>query len=158
MDKTSLTTAMTASISDVLETMFFLPIDISDAVKIEDLWPSDQSGMLAARLDFQGPISGHCCLFMPARLATDITADFLGQDPESIPDDQAIGTVTEIINMIVGNTFSLLDPQALFDLGIPKLESFEDNYAGGADQDQEIFIALDTLENRMALRMSFHIS
>jgi len=153
MDKTTLTTAMTTSISDVLETMFFLPIDFTDAVKIEDLWPTDQAGMLAARLDFKGPLTGHCVLYMPEQLAVDITADFLGQEPASLSDDQSHGTVNEIINMIVGNAFSLLDPQAVFDLGIPSLVPFSENYVGSTDGDQEIFMALDTLENQLAIRM-----
>jgi CheY-specific phosphatase CheX len=142
---------MRTSISDVLETMFFLPIDFTDAVKIEDLWPADKAGMLTARLNFKGPLTGHCLLFMPEQLAIDITADFLGQDPDSLSDEQSHGTVTEIINMIVGNAFSLLDPQAVFDLGIPSLVPFGENYAGSADNDQEIFMAVDTLENQLAI-------
>ena len=157
MDKTTLTTAMTTSISDVLETMFFLPIEPSDAANIQDLWPADQGGMLAARLDYEGPIAGHCELFMPEKLAIDITADFLGQDPESLSDDQSHGTVKEIINMIVGNTFSLVDPQAVFDLGIPELVRFEEYYTGTGEGDQEIFMALDTLENQLAIRIFFRV-
>jgi CheY-specific phosphatase CheX len=153
MDTTTLTTAMTTSISDVLETMFFLPIEPTDAANIQDLWPVDQTGMLAARLDYKGPISGHCELFMPEQLAIAITADFLGQDPESLSDDQSHGTVKEIINMIVGNTFSLLDPQAVFDLGIPNLVSFSEYYNGSGEDGQEIFMALDTLDNQLALRV-----
>jgi len=133
--------------------MFFLPIDYTEAAKIEDLWPADQAGMLTARLDFKGPLTGHCLLFMPEQLAVDITADFLGEDPESLSDEQSHGTVNEIINMIVGNAFSLLDPQAVFDLGIPSLVSFGENYAGSADGDKEIFMALDTLENQLAIRV-----
>ena len=155
MDKMTLTTAMTTSISDVLETMFFLPIEPSDAAKIQDLWTADQSGMLAARLDYKGPISGHCELFMPEKLAIDITADFLGQDPESLSDDQSHGTVKEIINMIVGNTFSLVDPQVVFDLGIPNLVPFSESYNGSAEDGQEIFMAMDTLENPLAIRIYF---
>jgi len=55
--------------------------------------------------------------------------------------------------MIVGNAFSLLDPQAVFDLGIPSLVPFSENYVGSTDGDQEIFMALDTLENQLAIRM-----
>jgi CheY-specific phosphatase CheX len=158
MDKTTLTTAMRTSISDVLETMFFLPIDASDAEKIEDLWPADQAGMLAARLNYKGPIRGHCVLYMPEKLAIDITADFLGEESAGLADDQAHGTVKEIINMIVGNTFGLLDPQAVFDLDIPSLVSFSENYAGDAQAGQEIFLALDTLENQLAIRLCFSSS
>ena len=156
MDKTTLTTAMTTSISDVLETMFFLPIEISSAAKVEDLWNADQTGMLAARLDYKGPVSGHCILFMPEKLSVDITADFLGETPENVADEQSHGTVKEIINMIVGNLFSLLDPQAVFDLGIPNLVAFGENCAGAADANQEIFMALNTLESHLAIRIFFN--
>jgi CheY-specific phosphatase CheX len=145
---------MRTSISDVLETMFFLPIETTNAQKIEDLWPADQTGMLTAHLDFMGPLSGYCELFMPEQLAIAITADFLGQEPESLPADQSNGMLKEIINMIVGNTCSLLDPQAVFDLGIPELVSFSEHYAGSADISQEVFMALDTLDNQLALRVS----
>ena len=80
MKKEALTAAMKNSISDVLETMFFLPLDFSDAADIDKQWGASQENILAAQLNFGGPFGGCAVFGIPQRLALSMTADFLGSD------------------------------------------------------------------------------
>jgi len=153
MEKEALTIAMKDSISDVMGTMFFLPIDFSDADRIETLWNAETDGILIAKLNFEGPFSGYCALYIPKKLALSISADFMGKDKESISDDQVRGTVKEIINMIAGNTFSIYNQQAVFNLEIPELVSFSELEADPSDSENQIFIGIETLEDPLALEM-----
>jgi len=154
MEKESLTTAMKTSISNVLETMFFLPMDFPDAVNKKEFWTGKTGQIMAIRLDFDGPFCGYCVLYMPKKMAVSMAADFMGIDAEGIPDDQIIGTVMEVTNMITGNTFSLYDEEAVFDLKIPGLvrpANFKEVFVGYKN---DIFVVIDSLENRMAFQMS----
>ena len=154
MEKESLTTAMKNSISSVLETMFFLPMDFPDAVHKKEFWTGKTDRIMAARLDFEGPFCGYCVFYMPKKFAVSMTADFIGKDAEGISDDQITGTVMEITNMIAGNTFSLYDEEAVFNLKIPELvrpADFKEVFVGYKN---DIFIVIDSLENRMAFQMA----
>ncbi len=154
MEKESLKTAMKNSISKVLETMFFLPMDFPDAVPKKEFWTGKTDQMMAARLDFEGPFSGYCVFYMPKKFAVSMAADFMGKDAEGISDDQITGTVMEITNMIAGNTFSLYDEEAVFNLKIPELvrpADFKEVFAGS---ENDIFIVIDSVENRLAFQMN----
>ncbi len=148
----TLTAAMTDSISNVLETMFFLSLDISGAVSIKSLQVPENDAMMAARLNFSGPVSGHCVFYIPRKLAMSMTADFLGVDEQNTTDEQTQGTVKEIINMLVGDTFSNFDSQAVFNLEIPEMVSFEETL-GVDPAENEIVVGIDTLEDHLAYRM-----
>ena len=52
MERKALIRAMKNSISEVIETMFFLPVDFSDTVNAEEIQ------MSVTKLDFSGPFSG----------------------------------------------------------------------------------------------------
>ena len=149
-----LTSAMKNSISNVLETMIFLPIDFDNSSTLGESWDLDKDKIIAARLNFDGPISGYCMLCIPEKLLVSITADFMGKEEQDISNDQARGTLMEINNMIVGNVFSLYDPEAVFDLGVPKLVGLDDFHKDFSDSEDRISIAIDTLENRLAFQMS----
>jgi len=154
MEKESLITAMKNSISNVLETMFFLPMDFPDAVHKKEFWNGKTDQIMAARLDFEGPFSGYCVSYMPKKFAVSMSADFIGKDAEGISDDEITGTVLEITNMITGNTLSLYDEEAVFNLKIPELvrpDDFKEIFAGA---ENDIFIAIDSLENRLAFQMA----
>jgi len=71
--------------------------------------------IVAAKLNFSGPLSGYAIFCIPKKSAVSITADFMGKDEQEISNDQINGTVKEIINMIIGNTFSMYDPDVVFD-------------------------------------------
>ncbi len=153
MQKDTLITAMKNSISDVLETMFFLPLDFSDAVGIDNQWDADLNNILAAQLNFGGPFGGYAVFGIPRSLALSMTADFLGSDEKDISDGQVKETVQEIINMIIGNTFSMYDSEAVFNLEIPELVSSDKCLANSSDSENEIFIKIETPENDLALLM-----
>ena len=154
MKNSLLEMAMKNSISDVLETMFFLPMDFSDTVDVHELWNAGKDQILAVKLNFDGPLIGDCVLYIPEKLAKSITADFMGKEEEGVSDDQVKGTVKEIINMIVGNTFSRYDPEAAFNLGIPELVSFKDCFNELSDTGSRFSFVIDTLENHLAFQLN----
>jgi CheY-specific phosphatase CheX len=150
-----MTTAMKNSISDVLETMFFLSLDsFHKDVDIRELWSREKNPIIAAKLNFSGPLSGYAVFCIPKKPAVSITADFMGKDEEDISDDQINGTVKEIINMIIGNTFSLYDPEAVFDLGVPELVAFSDFFKYLSDSGKRFSIVVEALENYLAFQMN----
>jgi len=152
-----LTTAMKNSISDVLETMFFLSLDYSDNVAIHELWSTGKGQILASKLNFEGPFSGNTVFYIPKKIALSITADFLGKDENDVFDDQINGTVKELINMLTGNTFSIYDPDAVFDLEVPEMVKFDDSLKDLSDSEKTISIVIETMENHLAFQMNFRI-
>jgi len=154
MKNSLLEMAMKNSISDVLETMFFLPLDFSDTVAAHELWNKGKDQILAAKLNFDGPLIGDCILYIPEKLARSITADFMGREEEGISDDQVKGTVKEIINMIAGSTFSTYDPEATFNLGIPELVSFNYYFNDLSDTGDRFYFIIDTLDNHLAFQLN----
>lgn len=157
MKKEALITAMKSSISDILETMFFLPLDFSDAVNIKELWNLEKDEIMVAGLNFDGPFSGYYAFYIPQKLAVKISADFMGKDKESISDNQVSETIKEIINMIAGNTFSIYDQQAVFNLEIPEMARFSELGANPSDSENQIFIGIKTIEDHLALQMAIRI-
>jgi CheY-specific phosphatase CheX len=158
MKNIDMTTAMKNSISEVLETMFFLSLDVfHDDADILDLWTMGKDQIVAAKLNFSGPLSGYAIFCIPKKSAVSITADFMGKDEEKISDDQINGTVKEIINMIIGNTFSRYDPNVVFDLGVPELVAFNDFLKEVSDSEKRFSIVIETLENYLAFQMNVSI-
>jgi len=154
MKNNLLKTAMRNSISDVLETMFFLSLDFSNDIDLLELWDTGKDPIIAAKLDFDGPLSGYAVFCIPKKPALFITADFMGKNEEEISDDQINGTVKEIINMIIGNTFSLYDPDIVFDLGVPELVGFNEFIKDLSDSEKTISIVIETMENYLAFQMN----
>ena len=149
--------AMKISISDVLETMFFLPVDFDDSVSIEESWDLDEEKIIAAKLNFDGPLNGHCIFYVPEKLAASITADFMGKEKEDISGSQVKETVKEMTNMITGNTFSLYDPESVFNLSVPELVDIDGFHKGFSNSENKIFITINTLENLLVFQLSVKI-
>ena len=125
METETIISAMKASISEVLETMFFLPLEFSDIDRFEDWWSEgSEDGLLVTRLSFTGPVSGMFFFFMPKSLGLSLAASFMGENETAVSQEHVADTVKEIINMIAGNAFGIWDDQAIFDLGIPETVSF----------------------------------
>ena len=118
MKKDLLITAMKTSISEVLETMFFCPLEFEPSADSE---ASLLDTPMSARIAFTGPLAGVMRLKLSRGLALSLTADFLGVDPEAVDDLQIAEMVKEMLNMFAGNTFSRFDAGAVFDLGIPAM-------------------------------------
>jgi len=152
MDKTVLTEAMKASISEVLEQMFFMPIDF---IAPEKAWadPEPDNPSIFAKLGFSGSPCGIFMLRIPCALAQSVSADFLGTAPQSLSQDQITGTVLEMVNMLAGSTLSFYDHRALFDLQIPELLAINDARALAQEGSDKIVVRIQTPENRMTFQV-----
>ena len=150
MEMETLITAMKNSISEVLETMFFLPLDFPETDHW-DLSTLKTEETLVSKLSFSGPFEGYFLFFIPQETASSLTADFLGKDVENISQSEVADTAKEIINMFAGSTFGKYDDQALFSLGIPQLMDLDD--IRGDDPREGIFIPVSTLDNYLVLKI-----
>jgi CheY-specific phosphatase CheX len=152
MNKSAMTDAMKASISEVLEQMFFMPIEFvaPDAARPD---PEPGGAPLIARLGFSGPLAGVFLLQVPSPLAQSVSVDFLGAAQSDLSDDDVSGTVLEMVNMLAGGALSIYDSHALFDLQIPQLISKQDmGVLAGQDADG-ILIRIQTPESRMMFQL-----
>jgi CheY-specific phosphatase CheX len=147
---------MKASISEVLEQMFFLPIDIIDSEAKKALAHWNNQEAITVSVAFEGSPAGTFRLTVPHDLAASITADFLGALPESLSTEQVIETVKEMTNMLAGNALSAYDPQYAFNLRIPEVipaANRNDRIAPDeSDEPMEVFI--ETMDSCMVLRLS----
>jgi CheY-specific phosphatase CheX len=153
MEREILTKAMRNSISEVLEKMFFLPLDFSDAGAPGDLWNAGGANLIAIRLAFKGPFSGHFAFFIPQALGKTLAADFMGTDEEGVSLAHVEQTAKEIVNMIAGSTFCALDEKAVFDLGIPEKVPSDEVWEGPGDSEEQVFLGIDLIDGRLGLRL-----
>ncbi len=153
--KETLKTAMRTSISEVFETMLFMSLELSDDNKLDAYKPST-TDLKACKLEFNGKLNGYFELYIPADLLLSTTESFLGEEQKNIAAEHADGTLMEILNMLGGNTFSTLDRETVYDLGIPTITDAQNlmqaEVPGGKDQ---IVIIIETIEGVMALRCVF---
>ncbi|MCP4745053.1 MAG: chemotaxis protein CheX [Desulfobacteraceae bacterium] len=116
----TMSNAMKASISKVLEQMFFLPVNIGHAAQAEK--ETESKNVICAELGFKGDIAGSFLLALPAKLAHRAAADFMGVDAATVTSEHIYGTIKEMANILAGNTLSLYNPDKAFDLELPKLK------------------------------------
>ncbi len=90
MDKTALTKAMKTSISEVLETMFFLPIEFQNPQESEAFLQNGDNLALAAKLDFEGPFKGQFILLTPPKLGRSLAASFVGKEENETSEEEVI--------------------------------------------------------------------
>ena len=121
MDKEIMMGMMKQAISDVLETMFFQPVQISCKDCTLQEWFSDKQSLLGAILTFSGPFAGSIYIVIPVNLVKEITANFLGIEKEEVNENQKKDTIKEALNIIGGHMFSLFDKEGAISLGIPEL-------------------------------------
>ena len=155
MDRDTMMTTLREAISNVLETMFFQPVQIVDYDCTLLEWFSQNQSLLGATLNFDGPLSGSLYLLIPGRMTDEITANFLGLSGERINEEQKRDSVKEALNMIGGRMFSFFDRKSVFKLGIPKLieeNDLTDNRLGELEGDM---IPIETEDNRLAAGIVF---
>ncbi|MDD2389805.1 MAG: chemotaxis protein CheX [Desulfobacterales bacterium] len=117
----SLKAALKASISEVLETMFFLPVDMCEDFRPEEVPQDIQEDVCGCRVNFTGNVSGAFLSVIPETLLRTLVKNFLGTDSDAISKDQRTGTISEITNMIAGNTLSRWDRHAVYNLHLPRI-------------------------------------
>lgn len=153
MEKGKLLQAAKVSISEVLETMFFLPIDHTEIVDAITSNGSINDEMELVEIGFSGMYSGTFLLVIPDDLAMFLTASFLGSIEEKVLPVHISETKKELANMIAGNTFTHFNDEVEFDLGIPEIVYARDalNRSGHGE---EIIYQSNTLENYLYIRVT----
>ncbi len=116
-----LTTAITTSISEVMETMFYLPVELDEASTLHQSGMDKHKPNMACRLSFSGDVSGCLTLLIPKALLSELTENFMGEPLEQLEDEHFLGTLTEMLNMICGNALSRVDSKTPFELDIPQV-------------------------------------
>ena len=142
--KTSLMTAIKTSISEVMETMFFLPVEPG----LETLFASLQMGAddsLACGLRFTGDVTGQMILVAPRTLVAEMAENFMGESSASLTDEHICGTLTEMLNMVCGNALGKMDSKVPFELSIPEIMDISKISPG-----QELAV-VETIGSKMAV-------
>ncbi len=152
MDNSALTQAMKASISEVLEQMFFMTIDCQ-AQDGNSVDPQPVAGSIIAGIGFSGLPSGTFILEIPEDLARSVTANFLGAAARDLSAAQVAATVLEMLNMLAGGTLSCFDRRALYDLQMPELISINDLMTLTDRSPEPIAIRIQTPQSRMMFRL-----
>lgn len=150
----NLKAAMMASISEVLETMFYMSLDFDDHKTIKNMDIIQNGITLACRLDFTGPLTGCFLLIIPEKLLIEMSQNFMGIEEADIQQQQLEGTIKELINMIAGNTFSTLNDQIEFKLSIPAIvdiQTLSSQYM--TNSEKEVEIITETIGGFLAVKV-----
>jgi CheY-specific phosphatase CheX len=99
---------------EVLESMCFISVVESsdESVTEDDTW-------IAARLQFQGWLSGDFGLRTPLATARIVASNFLGEDEADLNTLQVIEVLCELSNMICGSFLNRLEGKGAYDLSHP---------------------------------------
>ncbi|MBU3950062.1 MAG: chemotaxis protein CheX [Proteobacteria bacterium] len=141
-------TAMKQAISEVMEKMFFMPVQINDKPGTLSEWFSSEEPIIGATLSFTGIQSGYSYLLIPAGAARELTANFLGYSEDTISEKHERDTVKEALNMIVGYMLSQFEDA--FKLGIPQYINESDFMAKRLEGDYNGAFSVKTYGNCIA--------
>ncbi|MCP3875784.1 MAG: chemotaxis protein CheX [Desulfobacteraceae bacterium] len=138
--------AMMTSISEVMETMFFLPVEFDGESTLSGCGLSKEK-IFACRLGFNGDTSGSATIVAPKTLAAEMAENFMGEAKKSLTDEHFSGTLTELCNIVCGNALSKTESKIPFELSIPELinESEVSN--------EDIFNIIETTVSKMAFSL-----
>jgi hypothetical protein len=155
MEKETLMKNLRDAISDVMETMFFQLVQVSDVDGTIQEWFSRDQCLLGATLTFDGPLTGSLYLLMPAEMVDAMTCDFLGLEKDTRNEDQKRDMIKEALNMIGGRAFSMSDRTGAYQIGIPALleESALTHKRLGDLESENIFI--ETENHNLAISIVF---
>jgi hypothetical protein len=98
-------------------------------------------------LDFSGSFTGYCLLFIPKDLASYVTANFLGKEEDHVSEDDVTGTVREIINMIMGNSFSAYNSRMVVNLGVPEMVRMDEVMRDLQKSKEAVYVLVNTLKD-----------
>jgi len=130
----ALAEALQASVTDVLEKMFF----------IRGLGGGEEpagGGVITAHLAFRGEPSGSLTLRIGAPGARGIAADFLGAEEAELSDREVGEVVCELANMVCGSVLSRVESAATFRLATPRLVDPHEIPPGEASAEHTVEIA-----------------
>jgi len=144
-----MTTNLKQAISNVLELMFFVSVQVMEDENPSSEKPLNGQPCIGATLAFSGPLSGSYYLLIPQEMARVITANFLGLDDDEVTGNQAQDTVKEALNMIGGHMLSLTEEPDNFQLGIPAIIPELDTDPGAYSGSRENAILIDAGSYRM---------
>ena len=151
--KTAMTTAMTTSISEVLETMFYMSLEFNNKNTLEEDIIKDAKKTIACWISFKGKFSGCFILFIPEKLLFDMTESFMRLDRDDITNEHSSGIIKETINMLAGSTLSNFDDKIVFQLSIPEIiDTAKAVGSGKGEGEEEIVVVTDTMEGCLALK------
>lgn len=139
--------AVMTSISEVMETMFFLPVEIGDEMKLGDSEIDQSKPIMVSELKFTGDVSGSLSILAPKNLVGEMAENFMGEAKGLLTDDHLSGTLTEMLNMVCGNALSKTDSKIPFELGIPLMID------GKKISDKELLTIVETTQSKMAIRL-----
>ena len=138
--------AMMTSISEVMETMFFLPVEFDGETTLSECGLNKEK-TLACRLTFNGDVSGGLAILAPENLAAEMAENFMGESREHLTEEHLSGTLTEMLNMACGNALSKIDSKVPFELGIP------DVIDESEITEKDIFTIVETTDSKMAIAL-----
>jgi CheY-specific phosphatase CheX len=144
--KTQLMTAIQTSISEVMETMFFLPVEFGPESTLAESGMDEKK--MACELRFTGQFSGHLILMAPEILVAEMAQNFMGESLENITPEHLDGTLTEMLNMVCGNALRKIEIETPFELGIPK------KIDGSTGFETQAFTIVETTESKMAILLT----
>ena len=150
MDKEKLMMNLKVAISNVMETMFFEPVQIIEKNTTLQEWFSDGESLIGATLGFSGALKGLFYLLVPLTATDEIVGNFLGLCREEIDYNQREDSVKEALNMIGGSSFSLFDKNGEFKLAIPKLMSKEKCTYDQLGHIKGDTVFIESMDNRLA--------
>ena len=147
----SLTEQTTASTFEVMETMFFLPVEQNPRISIEDSGLCDPEEVRAAGISFSGTVSsGRIRIFIPEKLLCMMAENLMGLNTEEVTSEDTAGTLTEALNMIAGNALRKIDDRFSSHLGLP--ESIDPSELKNTRNP----LIFETIGGRMAIETTLH--
>jgi CheY-specific phosphatase CheX len=141
--------AIKTSISEVMETMFFLPVEFGRQVTLAQ-FGMDKKNTMACRLAFTGDSSGRLILLAPINLIVEMAENFMGEPRETLTEDYFSGTLTEMLNMVCGNALSKTNSLISFKLGIPQIINVSEV------SENEVFTIVETMDSKMAVLLEMN--
>ena len=117
----NLMTVMMTSISEVMETMFFLPVEFGEESKAINDRMKEYKPDMACQLKFSGDVSGKITLLIPESLLGEMAENFMGTPKEELTSEHISGTLTEVLNMVCGNALGKVESKVPFELDIPAM-------------------------------------
>lgn len=112
---------MITSISEVLETMFYMALEFEEHENLNSCGILEAQNIRICKLEFKGNFSGHFIIFIPESILITMAEDFMGEDRENINREHSDGIIKEVINMVGGSLFACIDNKSEFKLSIPEI-------------------------------------